>query len=101
MKMDKNREYAEAYVQDAQRATELIADELAKLADDLKAYASSFPGTLDPESRSTPGSLAANIVARFNNGVGNIGGVRLWSVVYNAAKAEKYLGLKEQNKGEV
>lgn len=95
---DKNREYAEAYLQDAQRAAELIAEELIKLAGDLKAYASGFPNTLDPESRGTPSSLAADIMARFSNGVGTIGATRLWTVIYGAGKAEKHLALSESEK---
>jgi WhiB family transcriptional regulator, redox-sensing transcriptional regulator len=88
---DKNHEYAEGYALDAQRATELIATELTELANDLTAYASRFSKTLDPESRSTPTGLAADVVARFTNGVGTIGSSRLWTVIYSAGKAEKYL----------
>lgn len=94
---DKNREYAEAYVQDAQRAVECAAEELVRLATDLKAYASSFPSTLDKESRGTPTSLAADIITRFHGGVGNIGSARIWSVVYSAGSAERHLALSKSD----
>ena len=90
--MNKNRELAEAYVSDAQRATENAADKLIRLAEDLKVYASSFPDTLDKDARGTPASRAADIVSRFTN---NIGNVDLWSVVRNAGVAERYLVLAE------
>lgn len=95
--MGNNREYAEAYVADAQRAVELAATELMKLAADLNAYASSFPSTLDKETRGTPSSLAADITTRFHSGVGTIGSARIWSIVYSAGKAERHLALFEDN----
>lgn len=93
--MNKNRELAEAYVSDAQRATENIANRLSRLADDIKNYAASFPYTLDKDARSTPASRAADIVSTFTNGIGN---VDLWSVVRNAGVAERYLVLAEGEK---
>lgn len=95
--MDKDREYAEAYVADAQHAVELAATELMRLAADLNAYASSFPSTLDKETRGTPSSLAADIITRFHSGVATIGGARIWGVIYSAGKAERHLALSEDN----
>lgn len=91
--MTDHKTYAEAYAADAQRSVETLADELTRLASDLRAYASGFSCTLTDETKQTPSSLAADIISRWTSSTGNIGNARLHSLVYNAGKAEAFLAL--------
>lgn len=76
--------YAAMFAADARRGAETLADEMVSSAERLRALAKAFTG-----DQQSPSALAADIVSGYTHCTG-AGSTRLWSVVYNAGKAEAH-----------
>lgn len=91
--------YAKGYLDDAQRAVNTLANELERLAQDLRKYAELLPGTLSKDSRPTPTGVASCIVDLYLNQVGK-GSVRLSELVTTAGQAEAHRALICSHRGQ-
>lgn len=78
------QEYTTAYATEAQRAVEVLANELRTFADRLVTVGQQFSTT------DRCASVAAQIVSAYVQGIGGIPGARLWSIVHNAGEADRH-----------
>jgi hypothetical protein len=95
-----HKAYMVDYARDAQRAAELLADELMKAAEEIRLLAQFFQTTaLNDRRRISPTALAAEIAGRLVHGTGCYG-AQLETMLYNAGKAEQHLVLHRASEKE-